>query len=111
MHFADSPDQYTLNDIHSGEKLAGKKIIFGGMRKLKPLIKLALEALNADLVISDILAYAFTESADELSLPTIVYYPHSITSFTQVTGYMIPTKDNLCGCCGIVCVCPTFTDC
>lgn len=90
----------------SGKKLTGKAMVFGGMRKLKPDIKKALEPLKADLVVSDMLSYPFTECADDLNIPTIIYFPYSIGSFCQVTGYMIPTKENLCSCCGVVCVCP-----
>ena len=57
------------------------------------------------------LSYPFTESADDLNIPTIIYFPYGVSSFMGVTGYMIPTKENLCSCCGVVCVCPTCMTC
>lgn len=109
--FADKEGEYTFSDLMTGQKLTGKHVLFGGMRKLVPEIKAALEPLNADVIVSDMLSYAFTEAADALAIPTIIYFPYTITSFIKVTSYMIPTKDTLCGCCGVVCVCPTMMAC
>ena len=58
------------------------------------------------MVVADYLGYAFTEVADELGLPTVVYMPNSIKGYSDMTNWMIPTHENTCACCGMVCLCP-----
>lgn len=72
-----------------------------------PLIKEKLEPLGANIVICDLVGYVFADVADQLGLPTIIYSPYSIEGYQMVTGYMIPTADTMCTCCGILCIRPT----
>lgn len=80
--------------------------MLGGLRGMKGDMKKAIEPLGADIAISDFMAYAMTEVCDELGLPTIVHLPNAIQGFKMMTSYMIPHNDNLCACCGVVCLCP-----
>jgi hypothetical protein len=109
--FADKEGEYSFEDLMNGIKLTGKQMLFGGLRIFVPDIKKALEPLNADVVVSDMLSYPFTEASDALGLPTIIYFPYTFVSFAQTSGYMIPTKENLCTCCGVVCICPSCLTC